>query len=674
MKFRMNIRWWLIGCFLAPVAALLVFMNAAVWKHVIHAHARKYEDHRAHAQTVVEQRLYAEAIRLRSLAVLPHVDSLLTVTERGQRHLSRQGMMERIGEREAEWSDLQRDALAVRNVLNNSVGELFRYLVEGDPEIDLIFLTDSAGALIAASDKTDRYGFGHKDWWVLSREQHGPQVVSMGRIEDGTLGLAMPVGYGDGDASFRGVLRQVVRLPEGSEPARKRGRRSMATAIVGEEAWPLSGSREVFEQYAGSLVEAVSRTPVPKREWRDGMRYEAQPVDAEIVWARPVWVVSFRPEGRFPLAVYGPIAGSFLISLALFALVVRAAHGVAQKNFIEPYTEILRAGQWALRNAPKHLRRPATAKRLDRMDAVIKNDEPTTLESELDEWIARLQEDVKNAASARAHEVQHDLDLARDFQQAYLHRPFPKIPEVHYEGRLRLEFHHSYRPALALGGDFYDVLPLASDCAGIFIADVMGHGARSALITAMLRTLLRDLSGQGRNARHFIAELNKQFCALLRAFPNPLFASAFYFVPDVTSRIATYAAAGHPPPYHIRRTMGRIMRLRIPRTHGAALGLLPSEEYPGGHVRLINGDVFIFFTDGVYEATNPQGEEFGLERLEKVLRRLMYKNVRAIIDGIMEAVTEFTGGEPVLDDICLVAVEVTTAAESPTAESGARQA
>jgi serine phosphatase RsbU (regulator of sigma subunit) len=258
--------------------------------------------------------------------------------------------------------------------------------------------------------------------------------------------------------------------------------------------------------------------------------------------------------------------------------------------------------------------------------------------------------------------MQRDLDLAKDFQRAYLERPYPKIPAMHIEGRLRLEFYHRYKPQLALGGDFFDIITLGPDCAGVFVADVMGHGTRSALITSILRTLIGDLIQQGRNARHFISEMNKQFCGLLKSVPSPLFASAFHFVADTTARVATFSSAGHPAPFHIRRSLGRISRLEVPEPRGAALGLLPREEFTGGHCRLIPGDVFFFFTDGVYEAHNRQGEEFGMGRLESVLRTLMYKEMPYIVDGVMDALVEFVGDEPVADDICMVSVEVTTSA------------
>lgn len=253
-----------------------------------------------------------------------------------------------------------------------------------------------------------------------------------------------------------------------------------------------------------------------------------------------------------------------------------------------------------------------------------------------------------------------DLELARDFQLAYLERPYPDIPQTHFEGRLRLDFYHRYQPALALGGDFFDIIPLAPDTAGVFVADVMGHGARSALITAILRTILRDLHGQGRNAPHYVSEVNRELCEVMRTFPQPLFASAFYFVPDTTSRMATFSTAGHPSPFYLHRSVGRVSRLDVPAPHGAALGIIPKEEYTGGKVRLVDRDVFIFFTDGLYEAANEEGEEFGLARMEKVIRANLYKDHRLIVDALMKAVQDFMGDAPVNDDLCVVSVDVTT--------------
>lgn len=278
----------------------------------------------------------------------------------------------------------------------------------------------------------------------------------------------------------------------------------------------------------------------------------------------------------------------------------------------------------------------------------------------MNEWMEKWRREVHEQSNRMSQELSRDMLLATEFQQALLNRPYPEVPAVHIEGRLRLEFHHRYNPALAIGGDFFDIIPIGNDCAGIFIADVMGHGVRSALITAILRALLSELQPQARNAAHFLKEINREFAEILTAMPTPIFASGFYLVADTTSRIATYACAGHPPPFQIHRDRARVTRLTVPQPKGAALGLLTQENYRGETVRLLDGNTFIFFTDGVYECTNPDGEEYGLARMEKIIQANIYKTTAEILDALTQSINTFARGEPLADDLCLVAVDITT--------------
>lgn len=276
------------------------------------------------------------------------------------------------------------------------------------------------------------------------------------------------------------------------------------------------------------------------------------------------------------------------------------------------------------------------------------------------EWLDKIRADALAQSTAMSNELARDMELAQEFQLAMLNRPYPEVPAVHIEGRLRLEFHHRYKPTMAVGGDFFDIIPIGNDCAGVFVTDVMGHGVRSALITAILRALISELQPQARNASHFLKEINREFADILAVLPAPLFASAFYLVADTTSRIATYACAGHPPPFQIHRDRARVSRLTNPQPRGAALGLIEQENYPGETVRLLDGHTFIFFTDGVYECANPKGEEFGLARMEKVIQSNIYKTTPEILDALMQSIESFVKGAPLEDDVCLVAVDVTT--------------
>ena len=259
-------------------------------------------------------------------------------------------------------------------------------------------------------------------------------------------------------------------------------------------------------------------------------------------------------------------------------------------------------------------------------------------------------------------EMREDQELAKQFQLAFFGRPYPAVPEVHVEGRLRLTFAHAYEPALAVGGDFFNIEAVGKDAAGVFVADVMGHGTRSALITAILRTLLNELQPQGRNASHFLRLVNQRFCSMLRGLPFTFFASACYLVADTTGRIATFSSAGHPLPLRLHRHLGRVERLETPKPRGLALGVLPDSDYTGNSVRLSDGDGFLFFTDGVTEAVNRMGEEFGLERLEMALQDNLYKTGSELLAAVREAITKFADGEPLRDDVCLVVVDVTSKA------------
>jgi serine phosphatase RsbU (regulator of sigma subunit) len=262
--------------------------------------------------------------------------------------------------------------------------------------------------------------------------------------------------------------------------------------------------------------------------------------------------------------------------------------------------------------------------------------------------------------SIDTHSLEYDLAMAREFQHSLMNRPLPEVPAVHMEGRLRLEFHYCYKPAQAIGGDFFQVTPIDNDCAGVFIADVVGHSIRSALLTGVLRSLILQLQPSARNASFYMKEMNRQFAEILQPLPDPVFATAFYWVADTTSRIATYACAGHPPPYLLTRDRARVARLPIPTLKGAALGLLSDQEYPGETVRLVDGNTFVFFTDGVFECRNEEGEEFGFARLEKILNANLYKKSPEILGAVMQALAEFSGDIQQEDDICLVAVDVTT--------------
>jgi phosphoserine phosphatase RsbU/P len=649
---------------MTPVLVLVILINMAVGYVLFTTHASFLRNLTASPHAQLENRLEAEAARLRVLGALPSTEARLAAAERAQRSALQRG--EEIAETRRTWAGLSRDDMRVREVLDNNVGEMFQRLCARDERVSRILLTDAFGVIVASSEKPPLYDYQAERWWVLAATNVSRTVVSEGLDADNQLELAMAIGPSPEARVSRGVLRAdlvVEHLLEGL--GNQRMPDETAVFLVGRGAALVAGSHDLLDRVGADLAKALEKDPTPGG-WLKGVRYLATRLGGGVSWNQPAWVVAVRREGLIPFSVYG-FMSLFVLASALFVISWdRYSRGSFRASIVNPHADLLEAGDWILRTAlgrPSVMAPPPDVRTGRSKPAVA---EPSPVQRELQAWLHRLLQDLHDEYTTHTSEMQRDLNLARDFQQAYLDRPYPKIPVVHVEGRLRLDFSHRYEPALALGGDFYNIITLAPDCAGVYIADVMGHGTRSALITAIIRTLIDDLTPQGRNARHFLTEMNKLFCGLLKSVPNPLFASAFYFVADTTARVATYSSAGHPAPFHVRRSMGRISRLEVPMPRGSALGLLPNEQYTGGYCRLVDGDIFLFFTDGVYEARNAQGEEFGIARMEKVIQKLMYRSVKDIVDGLSEAISGFVGYEPISDDICMVAIEVTTKPASAT--------
>lgn len=614
----------------AAVCILLVVIDVMIWRVLAASYDASLADAHALAVNGIEQRLAAEVTRLDVIGRLPLTDALLSATARGDPTAS--------------------------DPLRNGVAVLLRHVCKSQPALRRLFLTDGEGAVVASSEKTPLQDYRGEAWWkdVAARR---PSGVASDGFGDSLIGLSLPLGGGEGKANLRGMLR--AELDAGVLTVDSLTTADgVAVLLIGRTVRLAGGSRAAYEQVSPRMASRFSVVG-GGRGWSRGLRFISQQLNAGISWSSPAWVATVRREGLFPSSLYGPVAGVVLVSIVIAIAWTGMCRWYFGRLISTPHMEMLEAGDWILRTA------------LGRQTALSEGaarqiiPEASPLQRQLQKWLRDLLQNLQDEHISQTYEMQRDLNLARDFQRAYIDRTYPKIPAVHVEGRLRLDFYHHYEPALALGGDFYNILSLSADSAGVFIADVMGHGTRSALITAIIRTLIDDLTPQGRNARHFITEMNKLFCGLLKSVPNPLFASAFYFVADTTARVATFSSAGHPAPFHVRRSVGRVTRLEVPMPRGVALGLLPNETYTGGYCRLIDGDVFLFFTDGVYEARDVHGEEFGIARMEQALRELMYKSAKEIVEGLMDAISHFVGYEPLSDDICVVAVEVTTKPAAP---------
>jgi serine phosphatase RsbU (regulator of sigma subunit) len=175
------------------------------------------------------------------------------------------------------------------------------------------------------------------------------------------------------------------------------------------------------------------------------------------------------------------------------------------------------------------------------------------LEHRVEERTRELQE--KNAV------MQEDLEMARELQMAFFPLNFPTIPQGVSESASAVKFSSVFYPSSLVSGDFYKIVRISDTTVGIFICDVMGHGVRAALVTAIMRALvMRDLEDQlGKEAGDpgaLLTQINRQMNVILQQLEATMFASACYVTVDIGTGRLTFANAGHPYPLLVRNATG----------------------------------------------------------------------------------------------------------------------
>jgi serine phosphatase RsbU (regulator of sigma subunit) len=194
--------------------------------------------------------------------------------------------------------------------------------------------------------------------------------------------------------------------------------------------------------------------------------------------------------------------------------------------------------------------------------------------------------------------------------------------------------------------------------AGVFICDVMGHGVRSALVTAMMRALVGERTTVAADPGQFITELNRHLLSILEQTSTPMFASAFYLIADVETGRMCYANAGHPSPLHVRRAAGTVEKLVTDeRASGPALGVFEDAVYDTSWCEMAPGDFFVLLTDGLFEVEGAD-EEYGEERLTAAVRRNLNLPCGQLFDELLDEIQQFSATGEFEYDVCMVGVDV----------------
>jgi sigma-B regulation protein RsbU (phosphoserine phosphatase) len=238
--------------------------------------------------------------------------------------------------------------------------------------------------------------------------------------------------------------------------------------------------------------------------------------------------------------------------------------------------------------------------------------------------------------------IGRQLETAREVQLKLLPRSSPNLPGYDIAGICI--------PTDEIGGDYFDYIPLSHNRLGLAVADVSGHGIPAALVMTAFRALLRTKAlGRSRpaNIANAIDQLLPEFTG------NKHFVTVLYAVLEASSGDLTYISCGHPPPLLLRAN-GEVETLN---RHNPALGIFQNLHYSDEEVNLAVEDILVLYTDGVFEIMNRQGESFGIQRLEQVIRENRQLAADEIILKVIQATQVFSDDYGFLDDFTLVIVK-----------------
>jgi phosphoserine phosphatase RsbU/P len=259
---------------------------------------------------------------------------------------------------------------------------------------------------------------------------------------------------------------------------------------------------------------------------------------------------------------------------------------------------------------------------------------------------------------ARLNEVEEqERAMAKDMEQAALiqNRLLPAAPPA----ITGMDIAGKTAACRTVGGDYYDYLKFPDGRFAMLVGDVAGKGMPASLLMSSLQARVQVVFEDGDNLAQKMGRLNKATCSNC---PDNRFITFFMTVADPATGELVFSNAGHNPPLLVRSS-GTVETLQ---GGGMILGILPMATYQEARVTMDPGDVLVLFSDGVTEAADPRGEDFGEDRLADLVKSMHDRPAKDIVDAIHTAVLGFTEGSPPADDITVVIARRTKPSPNPS--------
>jgi serine phosphatase RsbU (regulator of sigma subunit) len=262
-----------------------------------------------------------------------------------------------------------------------------------------------------------------------------------------------------------------------------------------------------------------------------------------------------------------------------------------------------------------------------------------SLESALDNAMLAAE---KQKAREEQQRMARELEIATQIQQSMLPTKPPDIPGMD------IAFH--FKPADEVGGDYYDLLPMGDTHLAVAVGDVNGHGLGAALMMAMAKSSLHTQASQNAGVAQVMTGLNDM---IFNATTERRFMTFIYAVIDLNTHTMVSSNAGHPFPYRMSGLTGEVTPVEMPAVY--PLGVRKKGKYDLHESQLGLGDVLVFYSDGIIEGRNPDGEEFGFDRFAQVIHENKGHSAAGVRDGLLKAFADFEGVQD--DDITLLVLK-----------------
>ncbi len=246
----------------------------------------------------------------------------------------------------------------------------------------------------------------------------------------------------------------------------------------------------------------------------------------------------------------------------------------------------------------------------------------------------------------RGRQLEQQVSLARRVQQDLLPQECPTCE--------KLDFAAEFQPFLEVGGDYYDIFTSGDGMMHIVLGDVSGKGLPAAMLMGVLHGAVRSAAETNTGGQ---AERARRLNELLRnRTEGNKFISLFWACLDTSGGELRYVNAGHPAPILVKRGLPGSRRIERLETGGPVLGLLPGARYEQGGTIVREEDLLVIFSDGVSEAADGDGDEYGEERLVRSIQAVPNGTADEVCAGLMKDIRSFVGQNPLHDDLSLLVI------------------